>query len=337
MNSKLKINDFKEELDNEEYSKIYENIAIKAIEFAQEICKERNVKFIYSDEELKSKLYGILYTFENYIYACKSIRYVADNLLDELYVEKEYYIMSNDLENVERIINHYNRSIDEFEDYKTLKMQINEIGFKTLEEEHKTKLINLFKEMLDFKHKNYKEDDSFADLCKKVDIYYNIYHSIFENCFKAVYSRTVNGKNEDRESVELDETEVIMVLKDTYEYLTYEDDDYTKYADFYIDIDLEDGQTLDYVYKELQDRFENLFKEMLDYKKVEYDKKETSYKKLTDLICKYYPYYKSSLNNYYFYSDKATYVQLIDYSQRLYNKMSKDYKKHSNDNIDEEI
>ena len=89
-------------------------------------------------------------------------------------------------EKIEMYINNYNLILYELEEYEKIKKEIQEKGYENLKNEKIQKLIPVFKEMLDFKHKNYNEKWSFKDWIEAMDKYYHFYHENFESTLSQI-------------------------------------------------------------------------------------------------------------------------------------------------------
>ena len=133
-----------------------------------------------------------------------------------------------------------------------------------------------------------------------------------------------------------------------YYILNPENGEYKDVADFYEDIELEEGQTYEDLYNEKIEKFIGLFKEMLDYINVKHE--ENSFEVLKALIRDNFPYYSNNLISLsvMMSNPTETYISLLNNMNSVYNYFVKTYKNHEenmkkyneemeNDELDEEL
>ena len=126
----------------------------------------------------------------------------------------------------------------------------------------------------------------------------------------------------------IDEIESLIIVNDFIEELTCEGDDYKRYANYYRDFELEEGQEFRDLYNQELEKFKKLFKDMLDFRNIEYDKNEDRFDILKDLVMKYYPYYYGMLFHLISPRPNVTYIQELSSMEDVYERMSGEYKNH---------
>lgn len=201
----------------------------------------------------------------------------------------------------------------------------------------KEKLTKLFKEMLDFKNISYKKDMDFFNLLELTSIHYNSFSVYFDYAFYGLkyYSFPPNYDDYDLDDEELEVTDEsnLKSLKELYDALTEEGSDYKVHAFDYVDIKLEDGQTLKELASLKLEKFGPLFKEMLDFINFEIPQgKKSDFYDLWHLVATEYPWYYSLINHLHFIvyvSLDANYVDQIDLMERTYKRL-KNYKDEFN-------
>ena len=181
------------------------------------------------------------------------------------------------------------------------------VGYKVLKDRLVDKLIVIFKEMLDYKHKKYEETWNFKEFADKISQYYNLFSGYLNDCVNAIYYGTYTYDIEE-DSVSMNSVERIMVLEEFYDRLTYSDDAWKKDANFYRDFDLEEGQTLKDLFDLECEKFCELFREMLDYRDFDYDKEEKYLDFLKRDVIEVYPFYEDSLRFLISPNPSSTYV-----------------------------
>lgn len=201
-------------------------------------------------------------------------------------------------------------------------------------EEEKLKLRNLFYEMLDYKHKKYDKSMDFFDLLELTSIHYNAFSIEFDFTYYEVKYSTLPPSSYDDYGFDYDDDDDNRVsdekkleqLKELYDCLTEDGNDYKVHANDYIDINLEEGQTLKDLLREKEEKFGPLFKEMLDFVGVDYSNKKIDFYDLWLLVANNYPWYYDRISNLKFvlYSSlDCNYVQQIDTADRNYKRLLK--------------
>lgn len=207
-------------------------------------------------------------------------------------------------------------------------------------DEEKNKLYKLFEEMLDFKKIPYKKDLDFLNLLELVSIHYNSFSVFFDYVYYGLkyysFPPSYDDYSYNDEVIEVTDENNLESLKELYEALTEEKNDYKVHAYDFVDINLKEGQTLKDLSDEYREKFGPLFKEMLDFIKVEIPTgKQNDFYDLWHLVATNYPWYYDLINHLYFivyFSLDANYIDQIDSMDRVYKKLI-NYKAEYNDYV----
>ena len=318
----LNIDDYKEYIDKGDYESVIKDLEKKGIVLAKYIVKLRKIEI--DDYLVTNELFHIRYIFEHNTVSFRDVCYLMNKL--------EYFDMNEDFfdtkkDRVELIIKCYNSLLDEIEYYKRINKDIETVGYKVLKDRLVDKLITIFKEMLDYKHKEYKDDWSFREFANKISQYYNLFSGYLSDCVNAIYYGSYSY-DIDEDHVSMNNVEKIMVLEGFYDRLTYSDDAWKKEANFYRDFDLEEGQTLKDLFDIECEKFIKLFKEMLDYRNFDYDKEETYLDFLKRDVVKAYPFYEDNLRFLISPNPSSTYIEILDHMENVYEYLVGDYKNY---------
>ena len=351
MQEKIKIEEFKEYIDRGELNIVFDKIADKSIELIKKIAtmKGLSLEGIENIEDRETLFYYFEKLFEENSAYFQAIPDLMRNfaiwnieLIDGLGETKE--------EKIEMYIQGYNLIIYELEEYEFIKNEIQKKGYEKLKNQKIKKLISAFKEMLDYKHKSYNDKWSFEEWIEVIDKYYNFYHDTLKNTLTQIQSNTLCRwiYMDYQVYIKTDDVENLIALDDLYCELDPETGDYKDFADFYEDIELEEGQTYEDLYNEKIEKFVGLFKEMLDYINVEHE--ENSFEALKALIRENFPYYSDNITSLSVRmgNPTETYISLLSGMDSVYNYFVKTYKNHEenlkkyeeemkNDGLDEEL
>ena len=331
MESKIKIDEFQEYIDKGKLNIIFNKIADKSIELIKKIAtmKGLSLEDIENIEDREALFYYFEKLFEENSAYFQAIPNLMRNfaiwnvdLIDGLGETKE--------EKIEMYIQGYNLIIYELGEYEFIKNEVQKNGYEKLKNEKIKKLISVFKEMLDYKHKSYDNKWSFEEWIEVIDKYYHFYHDTLENTLTQIQSNTLCRSiyMDYQVYIKTDDVENLIALDDLYCELDPETGDYKDFADFYEDIELEEGQTYEDLYNEKKEKFIKLFKEMLDYINVKHE--ENSFETLKALIRDNFPYYRDNLISLsvMMSNPTETYISLLSSMDRVYNYFAKTYKNH---------
>lgn len=331
MESKIKIEEFQEYIDKGKLNIVFDKIADKSIDLIKKIAtmKGFSLEEIENIEDRETLFYYFEKLFEENSAYFQAIPNLMRNfsiwnieLIDGLGETKE--------EKIEMYIQGYNLTIYEIEEYEFIKNEIQKKGYEKLKNQKIKKLISAFKEMLDYKNKSYDDKWSFEEWIEVIDKYYHFYHDTLERTLTQIQSNTLCRSiyMDYQVYIKTDDVENLIALDDLYCELDPETGDYKDFADFYEDIELEEGQTYEDLYNEKKEKFIKLFKEMLDYINVKHE--ENSFETLKALIRDNFPYYRDNLISLsvMMSNPTETYISLLSSMDRVYNYFAKTYKNH---------
>ena len=331
MESKIKIDEFQEYIDKGKLNIIFNKIADKSIELIKKIAtmKGLSLEDIENIEDREALFYYFEKLFEENSAYFQAIPNLMRNfaiwnieLIDGLGETKE--------EKIEMYIQGYNLILYELEEYEFIKNEIQKKGYEKLKNQKIKKLISAFKEMLDYKNKSYDDKWSFEEWIEVIDKHYHFYHDTLERTLTQIQSNTLCRSiyMDYQVYIKTDDVENLIALDDLYCELDPETGDYKDFADFYEDIELEEGQTYEDLYNEKKEKFIKLFKEMLDYINVKHE--ENSFETLKALIRDNFPYYRDNLISLsvMMSNPTETYISLLSSMDRVYNYFAKTYKNH---------
>lgn len=216
--------------------------------------------------------------------------------------------------------------------YQKINKEIKTEGYETVENKYKSKLIQLFKEMLEYKNKNYSNDWTFTMWLNHIDTHYHYYHDeLQDTLYKVVYQEAYIGSDfndDDEDSIEISDIDKIMQLEDLYNILIEKNNDYKKHANDYREYILKDKETYADLYNKQKEKLIELFKEMLDDINYNYDKSNNDFDYLKSIIIEEYPFYTDMLIHLdvIIYNSNETYISLLNSMENIYNSLAKNYK-----------
>ena len=331
MESKIKIDEFQEYIDKGKLNIIFNKIADKSIELIKKIATMKGFSLEETEniEDRETLFYYFEKLFEENSAYFQAIPNLMRNfsiwnieLIDGLGETKE--------EKIEMYIQGYNLTIYEIEEYEFIKNEIQKKGYEKLKNQKIKKLISAFKEMLDYKNKSYDDKWSFEEWIEVIDKHYHFYHDTLERTLTQIQSNTLCRSiyMDYQVYIKTDDVENLIALDDLYCELDPETGDYKDFADFYEDIELEEGQTYEDLYNEKIEKLIGLFKEMLDYINVEHE--ENSFEVLKALIRDNFPYYGDNLISLsvMMSNPTETYISLLSRMDSVFNYFAKTYKNH---------
>ena len=351
MENRIKIDEFQEYIDKGKLDCVFNKIADKSIDLIKKIATMKGLP-LEDIENIKDRE-TLFYYFEKLFEENSAYFQAIPNLMRNFAiwnVELIDGLGETKKEKIEMYIQGYNLIIYELEEYEKVKNEIRDKGYEKVKNEKIQKLISVFKEMLDYKHKNYNDQWCFEEWIEVIDRYYHFYHENLESTLSQIQSNTLCRSiyMDYQVYITTDEAENIIALDDLYYILDPENGEYKDIAYFYEDIELEEGQTYEDLYNEKKEKFIELFKEMLDYRNVKHE--ENSFETLKALIRDNFPYYRDSLISLsvMMSNPTETYISLLNSMDSVYNYFAKTYKNHEenmkkyneemeNDELDEEL
>ena len=331
MQEKIKLDEFQEYIDKGELDVAFEKIVNKSIDLVKKIAimKGLFLKDIENIEDRETLFFYFIDLFEENSASFQTITTLMRNFTRWDIAPEDDFDITKEQKIVMYIIG-YNSIVYELEEYENIKREIQEKGYENLKNEKIQKLISVFKEMLEYKHKKYNNDWSFEEWIKDIDRYYHFYHEDLENALSQVRSNTLYRSiyMDYQVYIQTNEVENIIALDDLCHDLDPETGEYKNFANFYRDIELKEGQTYEDLYNEEKEKFIELFKKMLNYINVKYE--DNSFEGLKSLIRDHFPYYRDNIIslNVMMSNPTETYISLLNSMEDIYNYFSKTYKKH---------
>ena len=330
MREKNKIDEFQEDIDNGKLDITFDKLVNKAIELIKEIAKMKKLSIEDIDfKDKESLFYYLKKLFEENSASFQSIVTLMNNFLRWNIAPEDDFGTTKE-EKIEMYIRNYNLIIYELDDYENVENEIKEKGYENLKNEKIEKLISIFKEMLKYKEKEYKDNWCFKEWIDKIDTYYHFYHEELHNVLEQVENNCIdrNIYIDYQVSIRTDEVENMIALNDLYNELSSETDGYKHFADFYKEINLKEGQTYADLYNAEIEKFTVLFKEMLDFLNVKYNAND--FYTLKSLVMNNYPYFLDNIISLDFIMSNPTetYISLLNEMEMIYDYFSKSYRNH---------
>lgn len=315
MLKEININTFEEELKSSDYPAIQKKLIAEYTKLSTEIDK------VCNNNQEDSYYFRDFQNCFDYVKSWTSRTYVTD------FTQLKEYIL------------HYNLFLGSLKNYNQMLERIDKEGYPKLFAEYKEKIISLFKEMLDYKHKEYDESISFPDLLAKIIAYYNIYSDLLADLEGVCDHHTIYVESDyysDGKFYKLTDAEQLLELDSVYRFLTNPEDNYKNNANFYEDIELAPNETYADVEDRETDKLVELFKEMLEFINAPYDKDKKGFTYYKGLICQYYPFYFESLINLSttLSDPKCGHIECIDSLRCMYKYLSR-YKEDYEQNLAE--
>ena len=332
----MELKDFKKEIQEKDYDKVYDIIVQKDIELIKKISKIKNIDITmgkYGSQDLGAELYHYYAIFREESGMFKYIQYVIFKLDKYFYEPLDEY--DTPLQRIESYINDYNNLQKLIDTYEEERENLKGKSIIDIRNDYRDKYTELFKEMLDYKKKTYPKNITFNELLEKVYISYYYFAEEFENIERAIEEGYIQDDSYDEEyyiNKDDDPVEIVHYLSMTYKNI--KDNDYYKsVANFYHEFELKDGETYEDLYKREKNKIKDIFKEMLDYKKVSYNDKDT-YNSLFNKVEETYPYLKDVLYGLYSnYNDKS-YITILDRMVNIEETLLRRYKNYDKEMIE---
>ena len=328
MDKHMKIEDFQEDIDKKNYDKVYKQIVEQTMKLLKQIAKKFKIEIDFKETHGDEyPFFEIEYNFARQSYSFGNVKYMMYSL--ENWEEDPDDLLKETPEaKIKTYINNYNRLINTLEEYENVEEEIKVKGYENLKNAEIKKLIKLFKEMMEYKHKKYDENWDFETWLDKLDEAYHYYHNDFMDAYEIVergcISREVDADYE--VIIKTTKAERIIELRTLYDFLTWDKDDYKNYANYYRDYELKEGQTYKDLFDLEKEKFVKLFKEMLELVKYKYESNDF-YALMVD-IKNAYPFYRNLITHLDVELSQpyTTYIENLDYMEDVYENLSKNYK-----------
>lgn len=324
--NKIEMKEFDKDIKEKNFEKVYWELVKRTIELTKKIVRIRNInlEFPLTIEEID--FYYVQYLFEKTTPYFESIPMIM-NSFSRWNIDSIDHLQETEEHKITIYINLYNSALRELQYYQKIEDEIKEKGYQAVEKEHINQLISLFKEMLQYKNKEYQENWNFREWIDSMDTHYHYYHDELKQTLNVVLFGSYE-LDDFNDLIEVTEVEKMIQLKSLYYILTEKENDYRKFADYYKEFDLQNGETYQDLYHDYQEKMLSLFEEMLDYAKAEYDKTRKDFNYLKIMVTDYYPFYSDTLLHLdVMISDpRVTYIELLNSMSDIYDSLSKNYK-----------
>ena len=221
----LKLEDFNKYIDTNEYNKAYNKIINDSFKLIYEILKKKNIDInenILSKKDEKSFHYLIGLVEKNYI-SFDNIIFLMECFLN-LNIDPDDDIGTTNKEKLQKCINRYNMLIDNLKKYELVDNKIKELGYKNVLKDRINELVNLFKEMLDYKKIKYDENLDFEESISLILKNYKDYQDILTNLLSVINTNIVyrDLSSNDIFKIKTNKTENIIYIDNVYNLLTHE-------------------------------------------------------------------------------------------------------------------
>ena len=194
--------------------------------------------------------------------------------------------------------------------------------FETLLNERENKCRKLFKEMLEYKNKEYDENLDIVELIGKVIQYYTFYAGELRVLKQALIGNTIQF-DIDGDLVEVNDNGRLVLIDKYYNLIVNED--YKKVAYMYKDFELKDGQTYDDLYDIEYEKLDNLYRKMLEFLG---EKDLENEKNIEGKMLEKYPFYLLDIKRINTYEPYSTVIERLNIMENVYEKLSRDYKNY---------
>ena len=221
----LKLENFNKYIDTNEYNKAYNKIINDSFKLIYEILKKKNIDInenILSKKDEKSFQYLIGLVEKNYI-SFDNIIFLMECFLN-LNIDPDDDIGTTNKEKLQKCINRYNMLIDNLKKYELVDNKIKELGYKNVLKDRINELVNLFKEMLDYKKIKYDENLDFEESISLILKNYKDYQDILTNLLSVINTNIVyrDLSSNDIFKIKTNKTENIIYIDNVYNLLTHE-------------------------------------------------------------------------------------------------------------------
>ncbi len=356
----LYINDFLNLQSKEEYDIAYSFIMRRFLRLAYKIADILKIK-LFSEKEMKNlskksleELHDMInhvdyvFTYQGYVF--RDVKALTFLLKDTDCEDEEYEYIDDDCklgiedykdkvaeinsltiqkDRLKRCVKIYNRCFNSYNIYLQVLDEVNENDYQELYNKERARLIELFQEMFRYKNITYQEDWTYQEYLQNLSPYYAAYYDVFKNLFsisrKIIYTTVYD---EELFPIYLNDIECLIMLREYYQDLK---DGYQEVATQYEDVILEKDENYRDVINQEQKKLCQLFKEMLDFKKVPYSQdKIDDLEYMNVLVMKNYLMFEDSLISVEHFGLDESYVVIINRLRNIYKFLKENYMQRVN-------
>lgn len=234
---KINMETYKRDIEEKNLNNIYNDILFKFFDLTKIVIEETSLEFkeitkkinkIKNSpkgkliektlDEIKEEFEENVASFEEVINLARDLKKWEDGRGLSCFLLSPKIVLENYISSYNNIVSELNRYIETIE---RLKIE----NYEDIKNEEEEKLILLFKEMMDYKNKEYSEDWNFTQWVKQIAENYKHYHKIFEQILNQIERNILvrEGDNYQEYSIESNEIDNIMALENLYNKLTNPD------------------------------------------------------------------------------------------------------------------
>ena len=234
---KINMETYKRDIEERNLNNIYTNILFKFFDLTEIVIEETSLEF----KEITKKINKIKNSPKEKLIE-KTLDEIKEEFEENVASFEEIINLARDLKKwedgrglscfllspkivLENYISSYNNIVSELNRYKETIERLKIENYEDIKNEEEEKLILLFKEMMDYKNKEYSEDWNFTQWVKQINENYKHYHKIFEQILNQIERNIFvrEGDNYQEYNIESNEIDNIMALENLYNKLTNPD------------------------------------------------------------------------------------------------------------------
>lgn len=189
---------YKKDIEEKSFNEVYNSIINNFFDLINEIIEKRKFKFtkiikniekikISSKEtlieetleEIKSRFEKNVASFEDVISLARGLKEWDDGRGISAFLLSREIVLEN-------YVSFYNNIVSELDRYEEIEEILKISGYEDIKNEKEQKLILIFKEMMDYKKKQYSEEWNFEKWVKEIGESYNHYHKILEQVLEQI-------------------------------------------------------------------------------------------------------------------------------------------------------
>ncbi len=186
MEAYLNIDAFSQDINQKKFEKVYHQIIQKSYLLIDKVAQTRGVSLRPREDDDTANFHHILFQFKS------TTPYFADVItLMEAFLKWD--LPTDDPfgktkeEKLQSYIKFYNKIVFALNYYEQIKQEVTNKGYNQALQAIETKFIDLFKEMLTFKKKEYNPDWSFTEWIEPISLYYENYSYDLKDLIEEVY------------------------------------------------------------------------------------------------------------------------------------------------------